>query len=460
MPQPDGEALQLAGFEVVDAVRQWGTIAVQVSGNWQIQWSETRHVQQIDEPALFGRDEPAATFEYSVQPYSLRAHVKSQETHVRVEGDYVVLVDRDEAELRARLKYAIRGAKVRALEVDAPGWDIDLIGPGTLVNVDAVAVGQNNPLVIPLLQAVSGEFEVTFTARQKIMPESGAVSLRVPVPHGQSVGAANVTIVPADNVELVVEPEATTDLVTQSLRPKTLELPERQQEPLYLRTSGPVPTFMASLKVHRQELSTSVAAEVEIDDDTAQVDERMIHQISYEPTDHLLVSVPRALRPDALAMTLDGQRLAPSIVREPGDESSSAMVPMRLALPTPRIGRCEVQVKYSVPHDKFAQGASTLVEVPLVIPGEGTLTANVPAPHRCPPWDCCLWRPLPLARLWPKATGPPRSGQNSCRMRSPWRISNTVKYWAWRTTALSNSATTSFFLVRSIFEALAMMADD
>jgi len=48
-PQQAEELLELAGFEVAGAVRQWGTIAVQVQGNWQVVWGQMSHVRQVDE---------------------------------------------------------------------------------------------------------------------------------------------------------------------------------------------------------------------------------------------------------------------------------------------------------------------------------------------------------------------------------------------------------------------------
>jgi hypothetical protein len=377
LPDAGEEPLELAGFEVAGAVRQWGTIAIQVEGNWQVQWASMRHVRQVDElSGLLGRENVIAEFEYSLQPYSLTARIRPQETRVRVEADYVVLVGSGEAHLRAKLKYTIRGAKVRSLDVEAPGWDVDLLGPPAVVNVDSMAAGQNSPLVIPLLQATSGELEVTFEARQKVAPESGRVSLRIPVPKGQSAAPANVTIVPADNVELVVDQDQTNELVGQTVRPKTLALPERQQEPVYFKTSGESPTFAASIKVHQQEISTAIATQLEIDERETRVTERLTFQIAHEPTDRLMLGVPRGLRADQIAVTLDGQRLAAVPLRDRVDEGSAGAVPMRVGLPAPRIGPLELEIEYAVAHGKLAEQSGTLLGVPLVVPGEGSLTSN------------------------------------------------------------------------------------
>ncbi len=376
-PQANDKPLELAGFEVIGAVRQWGTVAVQVEGNWQVQWGELRQVRQTDELAgLLGHDDPTAEFEYSVQPYALPARIMPQETRVRVAADYQLSVGGSEARLRGKLKYNIRGAKVRSLEVDAPGWDIDLVSPANVVNVDAVAAGQNDPLVIPLLQASSGELEINFEAQQPISPATGKVSLRLPVPRGQMAAGANVTVVAADNVEFAIVPDETRDLLVQPIGPRPAQLPERQQESIYLRTAGESPVLVGTLHVHSQEISTAAATRLEVDNRQTRVDQQMSFQVAYEPTDRLILGVPRAVRIDRLAVTMNGQRLLPAALRERADDGSSDTVPVKIPLPEPRIGRCDLQVQYSVPHEQPASQTTSLVEVPLVIPGEGVLTSN------------------------------------------------------------------------------------
>ena len=377
----DDDVLELAGFEVVDAVRQWGTVTVSVSGNWQAQWITMRHIRQTDElTGLMGGDESTAAFEYSVQPFSLTARIRPQQTRIRVEANYVVDVGSEEAELQARLKYFIRGAKVRALEVDAPGWDVDQIGPASLVNIDGVAASQNNPLIIPLRQLTSGEVEITFTARQEVDPQRGTVALGMPVPRGQSVASADVTIVAADHVELLMSPDETVDLATQSIRPDNLDLPARQQEPFFLRTTGDAPLFNATATVHQQEIKTSVATQLRVDDRSTQVDQRIGYQVLYEPTDRVMLGVPRALRPDRMTITLDGQRLSPTVGRDRDTTQPSRrrsdLVPMHVDLPSPRIGDFELNVEYDVPHDLPDGESGKKVTVPLVVPGDGELMSN------------------------------------------------------------------------------------
>ena len=76
------------------------------------------------------------------------------------------------------------GAKIRALDLDLTGWEVDLIGPANLVNVDALVPSETNPLTIPLLQAASGELELTLEAHRKLSATSEDVSLEMPRPQG------------------------------------------------------------------------------------------------------------------------------------------------------------------------------------------------------------------------------------------------------------------------------------
>ncbi|MBI3839595.1 MAG: hypothetical protein HY288_16870, partial [Planctomycetia bacterium] len=370
------ETLEMAGFEVLGAVRQWGTIAVQVEGNWQILWGELGHVRQVNE--ILGpprRDDLTAAFEYFVQPYSLPARIVPQKTRVWVEPEYVLLVGGSEAQLRAKLKYTIRGAKIRTLELDLPGWQLDLVGPANLVNVDAAVAGQASSVVVPLWQATSGEVELTLEAHQKISAESPSVTLELPRPRAEVTAPANVAVLPADNIELVVRADETAALASQTVRPQ-IKLPERQQDPLYFRTDGPAPKFVASIKAQQQAISATLATQLELDAQETRVQQRMTYQVAYQPADHLVLGVPRAIRSDRLKVSLDGQRLLPVPMRERIEGDASEPVPMRVVLPTARIGRCELQINYVVGHEKLTGVGNSLVNVPLVVPGEGQLTDN------------------------------------------------------------------------------------
>ena len=119
-----------------------------------------------------------------------------------------------------------------------------------------------------------------------------------------------------------------------------------------------------------------MATKLEIEERETKVDARITYQIAYQPADHLMLGLPRAIQPDRLNITLDGQRLLPAPLRDRPEGDAVEVVPIRVALPAPRIGRCELQVSYSALHEKLTTTANTTVNVPLVVPGEGQLTGN------------------------------------------------------------------------------------
>jgi hypothetical protein len=371
--QDDGP-LQLAGFEVLGAVRQWGTVAVQVEGNWQVVWGESNHVRSVDDVgASVRRDELAAGFEYFVQPYSLTARVVPQKTRIRVEPEYTLLVGGEEVRLLAKVKYIIRGAKVRSLAIDLPGWEVDAVGPASLVNVDTALASADESLNLPLLQATSGELELTFEARRRLTPGSDEIRLDLPQPR-DDVMAANVAVVSDDPIELVPRLEEIEGLTPQSARPE-MKLPPRQQEPQFYRTTGGPARYVAELKVHAQAISTAVSTQLRLGETDVRVEETLSFDVAYQPTDHFTLIVPAGIRPQRLTITHAGTRIVPVPVRE-SVTSGEAAIPVLVNLPAPTIGRCELQVSYAHPHDKPPTQASSLVTVPLVVPGEGQLTDN------------------------------------------------------------------------------------
>ncbi len=99
-PAKSGQWIDLAGFEVVGAARQWGAVAVTVVGDWQILWGPSRGMSQIDQlPEAVRRKDVAAGFEYFAQPCSLTARLVPKRTRINVEPECLVLVDADRVRL-------------------------------------------------------------------------------------------------------------------------------------------------------------------------------------------------------------------------------------------------------------------------------------------------------------------------------------------------------------------------
>jgi hypothetical protein len=375
--------LELAGFEVVGAARQWGTIAVSVVGDWQILWGSSAGVQQTDQvPEAVRRGDVVAAFDYVTQPCSLSARLVPRKTRIGVEPEYLVSVDSDAVRLDAKLRYTVRGGKVFALDVLMPDWQIDEIGPDSLVAVDGVPKATSGgTLSIPLLQPSSGQFEVRLRAHRPLAAQ--AKSLVVPLPQPQATASASVVLVvlpavlvvlPADNVELIPGGEATTGLFRQQ-GAIPIELPPRQQEPLFYRSEAKA-VFAAEIRRHARQVSVDVASQADLDGQGGRVEQKLAYLVSYEPTDHVVLDVPRRLAESGrLELKCDGQAVTPVALGE-GAGDASKPVRMRVALPKATIGLCELSIRYVLLARKLSAEKRAVVPIPLVMPAEGDLLSN------------------------------------------------------------------------------------
>ncbi len=374
---------ELAGYEVIGADRQWGYLAISAGSDWHVLLGPNRGVRQVDElPESLNPRNLAAAFEYFMQPCSLAARVVPRTTRIAVEPEYVFLVEAGQVTMQSRLKYTVRTKKIRTLDIDMGEWQLDEVGPENLVAVDSVVDNPPGPLSITLKQESIGQIELTLRARRKLPP--GAKSLSIELPRLRAPADATilqspsaVVVLPDDNVELTPSDGATTGLVRQHGAP-AMKLPPRRQEPLFYRGEPGKAVFAAEFRVRSRAVRVAAASEVRLDEQKAQVEQKFSYAIAYEPVDRLALDVPRDLAvSDQVEIRLDdGKRLTPVDARP--EEPSDPAQPQRklVALPSPRIGPCELVVRYSVELDKLQPQASITSTIPLVMPADGELTGN------------------------------------------------------------------------------------
>jgi hypothetical protein len=366
--------LELGGFEVLGAVRQWGHVAVQVVGDWHVVWGQRRMVRQVEDlPADLWRDDLLAGFEYFAQPFSLLARVVPRETRVTVEPTYLVNVSSGRLDLEARLKYRVGGARVFSLNVDLGDWQLDDVGPTNLVNADALVATEVKPLSVPLLQPTAGEIEVVVRAHREIPSESKAVEFTLLKPHADAVGSSTLVVLPADNVDLAPREADLTGLARQFIKPP-MKLPPRQQSPLVYRGVSDQGQFAADMQVHGRKIAVRVTSHVSIAPVGGQVEQRLAYNIAREPVDALSLNVPTAIvEAGKLEVTLGGKNLTWS----PVDDENGTPGPTRVRVPVAsQLGPCELVLKYPVSHESPQPGTSAPEHIPLVMPADGELAAN------------------------------------------------------------------------------------
>jgi hypothetical protein len=177
-----------------------------------------------------------------------------------------------------------------------------------------------------------------------------------------------------DPIELLPRLDQCIGLTPQAGRAEPA-LPVRQQEPLFYRTSGESSLFVADRRVHAQAISTAMSTRLDVREDETRVDQIFVFQVAYQPAEHLTLVVPQGLSPQRLTVLHEGVRITPTPLRD-GTMADSSATPVRIKLPSPVIGRCELRTSYARSHAKPPTQASALVTVPLVVPGEGQLSDN------------------------------------------------------------------------------------
>jgi hypothetical protein len=369
-------AVELGGFEVIDAVRQFGYLAVQVKDDWQVNFGDLQGVQQSDDlPSEMPRENVIAGFVYYGQPYSLPAHVAPRQTRTSVNAHYVVSVAPRQMRLDATLKYHVMGAKVFSLDIDLGDWRPNLasLGRNTLIDGPRVDFGPGNLLRIPLKQAITGELELKLEAQQEIAAES--VEFGLPRPAADTVGPAELVVMSDDNVLLA--PRELRGLTSEAAAGEPV-LPGRQPIWRY-RAETADARFAGSVRMAVRRVTARVKSKVTIAPDGAQVDQWFDYDIENEAAESLSLDVPRTLAAaDLIEARFRGTRLKFEAASAT-DVQDGPVVHRRLPLPSPCLGPCQLRISYHWRDTAMASPpplTTVPIEVPLVMPGEAECVSN------------------------------------------------------------------------------------
>lgn len=367
---------QLAGVELVGAARQWGHIAVRVDDDWQVSWGELRQVRQVDDlPVELDGEGVQAGFEYANQPFSIAGRVAPRQSHTTVEPIYTIQVDPRRLRLEARLKYQVRGAKTFGIDVTLAGWQLDDVAPRNTFDVDRLAVDQGESARVPLLQPATGEIELVLKAHRELEPGAAAVDFDLPLPAADTVGAAQVTVVPAENVLLTLRDGSLEGLTRErggAAGTGTLN----RRRPLAFVGEGARMRFVADLHVEERRLWAEVRTRLQVDEQAAKIDETIDYTIAHAPASELVLNVPDGLQETGrLKFTMAGQTLTQALVTD--DESNEdKRARVRVVLPEKRIGNCQLLVHFPFASERLVAGVSVPLTVPLVMPADAEISVN------------------------------------------------------------------------------------
>ncbi len=327
--------LEPARFEIQGAVRQRGTLDAVVDGDWSLQWTEDSSVRRVD--ALVDSASTVrhtARFEYFRQPCALKMQVVPRPTRVHVEPTYVIFLDKHRLRLEATLKYRIRGARTGQLPVELGDWSFTTVGPDTLVEVDPANINQGLVNIESLQPGgASGTLDLKLEAQMPVSDPLERIEFYLPRPKADVVAPATVVIVPADNMELTLDPEQTQGLAADVLS-AAVQLPPSQLPPLVFRDLGGAAAtkFAAEVKIQSRRTTASATASIRVGRRTVEVEQRLRYLVQYEPQSRFEWWVPKALVDGVTLQVTDGTLQPVTLVRVPVDEAETNVPPPPLSI--------------------------------------------------------------------------------------------------------------------------------
>lgn len=368
------EMFDFGGFEV-DAVRQWGFLGVAVDGDWQLLWGERSRVRQVDTiPPFLRNREGAAIFEYFGRPFSLQARLVPRETRVSIDPEYNVEVTGRRAFLTAKLKYRVGGAKVFALPVQMPDWQVDEVGPDEIVDARAVVLGQASPLTIALVQPSIGDFEIVVRAHRDIPADAKEISLPLPKPVANVVGPATFNVHAADNVELSPRDSLHTGLT----RRKRSDVKSTGSGTTWNYSADAADAaFKANIRVLSRSILVRANTQLLLSREGGEARQTFTYTVAREPLDALEFDVPiRLTDKGRLVLKIGNEPISWVVVEEDaGNPKKPARI--RVQLPMPKIGTFDVTANYPIPEEQPVSQASIPLRVPLLAPIDGEVDENV-----------------------------------------------------------------------------------
>lgn len=386
-PEDADSAVELSGFEVVGAVRQYGDIALQVAPDWQAQWNVGSFVRQVEPGELSSamrQPNITAAFQYDRQPWSLSVRVAARRQRVLVAPQYELECSSEEVRLAVHLTYQILGARAFDLRVNLKGWELtaDALESGGLVDAEQVHVTDDDVLVLPLAQSSVRRAEVAFRLKRAIDPASPHIQLPLPVPAADSVSPAILSVRPAAGIDLEPDVANSTALVPQpSSDSSSLGGAEYR-----FRVTATDAVFSAEQSARMRETSHSDTIIVYADEPQLRVEQHIAYVVRHQPIRELTFNVPAELLidPDRIRISLvptanggaDRTQEATPLAIEPLDErdpsnSPRDAWPLRVSLPQPRLGEFTVSISYPL---RTAGQQPGRVLIPLLRPADGDST--------------------------------------------------------------------------------------
>ena len=379
---PMGGPLRIEGFSVVEAERQTGQVAVRRQGDWSVRTVRSRRVHRVDIASLhvsIRNADVLAGFEYVRQPFELDLELRRLEPRIEVEPRYTLLVESDRATLDATLEYSIERGGLLETELSIPpGWQLDEIGPASLIDPGEQTLIEGDRLNLQFLTRTSDQFRLHLRVHRSFAPNAGALVVAFPVPRDTIVLPAHLAVVAAANVGLSpsfeLMPGLTPSLRNESPRFKLpSDLPPWHRSPLFFRLDASTTEFQTEVFVEPQRVEVQSRMHLALEGMRAEIKQTLSYEISFSPLSEFALLVPEEA---AESLAVESELGTPVLLKRDPAEAKDGLLSMRAILGQQRIGPVELVLTYRIPIDfEGANGDFDLV-VPVIMPAEPALRVN------------------------------------------------------------------------------------
>ena len=377
---------ELAGFEVLGAERQSGSLSVSVTpADMRPYWEPILGIGRTEGVSSNAGSSGDTRFEFISQPFSLRVRVAAPQIRINVKPRYYYSISRGEITMAVRLHYTVSGSKVNELYLhfpDAPwNWDFST---ASLVDVAGVDWDESGNLKIPLLRAQEGSFELEFRVHRTLDVVVGSRHrLTLPIPRPEGVAwreSADVVIASMYNVEVLpidLETRALTRLTRREAQSVRLDTSDTQQEPLYYRTELPDAVFVADLILQQPKVSATMRTDVRLFEESPRVEQTISYNAAFTLVDRIFLLLPRTLEASNDVQVRLGNRTLElrHTIADPLVSVPDNYVRKMVQLPEP-VSRLELTFLYSPPPLAVTDENTVPYSFPFICPADVPVTEH------------------------------------------------------------------------------------
>ncbi|TWT36696.1 hypothetical protein KOR34_16360 [Posidoniimonas corsicana] len=306
---PNQSRVDLAGFEVLGAVRQEGYHAVIVDEDTRLRWFDLRGARRVaveDLPASLATPQP----NYAVRCFrpqgSIPVEVRQRETRIQAAPSYHLEILPDVALLHVSSRYQIIGAPILDFGFDLNGWTLssDPIEPAELVDATSLGQDDDGTFDFALLRPRLGNVTVGFHARSyALTPDGDPFEVVLPQPRqpaSYALDRRDLLITVDPSLWLTIDPR-TFEMLEPAPSSAADGEPTAQQtfrfrDDAYAQLPGRAVRLYGVLTRRAGELHANAAgARVTIAEDQTSVEQSFYLEVRKQPRERIEFDAPPAI---------------------------------------------------------------------------------------------------------------------------------------------------------------------